>query len=794
MNKNRFFYILAWQNIVVVFMAVIVLFSASCNPARHIPENKYLLNKTKIKADDKNINTSELEPYLKQKPNRKMLMFFRFHLAMYNLSKRGKERKWKKWIRKTIGEEPVIWDRHLTKQSKQQLKLYLKNKGYYYAEVSDSIVFPEKQRVNVIYEIEANKPYTIREIKYEVDDNEIDSLIQANRAESQLKKGIRFDVNILQNERARIARMLKKNGYYNFTREYIFYKADTALENYQVDVFVGIKPPVKRHWVENGNEKPRHLKYKINEVQVYADYDPKKALQLENSYFRHFDTTRFSDEPLRNILFFHEDEFVVKPITIAQGIYVYKDSLYNLTNVEETYRHLSSLGVFRLVNITFTEIKNTGGGNGLLNCRIQLTPATQQSYSAELEGTNSSANIGLAGNLVYRHKNLFRGAEMFDLKARTALESQRDASEDGKTFNTVEYGIESRIMLPKMLLPFFDRYNFIKRNDPKTIITLAYNYQRRPDYTRTIANTAIGYYWQSSRFVSHIIKPIDFNIVKLPAIDSAFIHSIKNYNIRYSYEDHLIFAANYSFIYNEQDIKKKRDFIYFRANLESAGNVLTLSNVLLKNPRQEPQDTTDEGSYTLFNTRYAQYLKADFDFRYYQRIDQRNNLVYRFFTGVAYPYGNLKTLPFGRRYYSGGANSIRAWQVRTLGPGSFQQDTAMQFPNQTADIKLEANVEYRFKMFWVIEGAFFVDIGNIWAINQTDNREGALFEFNDFYKEVAIGTGLGLRLDFSFFVFRFDFGLKLREPSADLGKRWIPFERAYTNDDWTFNIGIGYPF
>ena len=758
----------------VFFILAIII---ACNPTKLVPEDKYLLNKVSIKCDNKNIAQEELKSYIKQKPNRKILEFFRFHLTIYHIATSGKERKWKNKIGKIVGEEPVVWDNVLTKKTVRQLKLYLKNKAYCNASVKDSIRQLTKKKVNVYYIINTNKPYIIRNIDYNIDDYNISSIILKDTVNSLLKRNVLFDVDILQAERTRLSNLLKNSGYYYFSKEYIYYQADSSLSSNQIDISIGIKKHIKKLVVNQSDSiqynpdiitAEDHRKYKINNIFIYTDYDPKKALLKKSDYYKNFDTLVY-----KGFYFIYNDKIKIKHQLIVNANYIINDELYNLYNVEQTYKHLTSLRIFKLINIQFFETRHTNRYNNagnLLDCHIQLTPLTKQSYTVELEGTNSSGNIGGAGNLIYQHKSLFGSAEIFDLKFKGALEMLKDTT--GQLNTTVEYGAEARIDIHKFLLPFRSG-KFTKRYNPKTTISLAYNYQQRPDYTRKIANLSFGYYWKGSDYVRHIINPIEINSVILSDCEE-FIDRIEGTSLENSFKDHLISATNYSFIYNNQDIKKHRNFVYFRTKAEFAGN------------------------YLFSQTRYAQYLKADFDFRYYNILNKANNFVYRAFLGAGTPYGNSKDLPFEKQYFSGGANSIRAWQVRSIGPGSYN-DTLQKYPNQLANFKLEANIEYRFDLFWLIEGAIFVDAGNIWATNQVVGadsviQQSAVFKFDKFYKEIAIGTGFGIRFDFSFFVFRFDLGIKIRDPKEPEENRWILGARKLKSDDYMLNVGIGYPF
>jgi len=379
---------------------------------------------------------------------------------------------------------------------------------------------------------------------------------------------------------------------------------------------------------------------------------------------------------------------------------------------------------------------------------------------------------------------------VLNLRLTGAIEALKNQT-NGKYNAMHEYGGEVKLSFPKFLAPF-QMEKFVSRFAPKTVVAASYNYQNRPDYTRSIANLSFSYYVQGKKYFTHYFWPLELNYIQIyeNRSDKAFLDSIRNTYSGYSFEDHMISVIRYGLEFNSQKLGKRSDYIFTRINLESAGNIL---NTLY---RWAGADTV-EGHYQLLGVPYFQYIRGDVDFRYYNIIDPVNKLVYRLFIGIGYPLGNSSALPFEKKYFSGGPNSIRAWSTRDLGPGSYirpESDTIFNYPNQVADIKLEANFEYRFRMFWKLEGAFFIDAGNIWAISPEDEREGALFEWNRFYKEIAVGTGLGIRLDFNFFLLRGDFGVKLRDPALPEGERFLPTNRWIKGSDLKFQFGIGYPF
>ena len=373
-------------------------------------------------------------------------------------------------------------------------------------------------------------------------------------------------------------------------------------------------------------------------------------------------------------------------------------ALYNVNEAEKTFEAFNRLRQFRFIDIQFSQPESIKDTN-LLNSHIRLAPLSKQSVSFDIEGTNSSGNLGIAGNVNYRHRNLFKGAEVFQLGFKGAMERQQRVVDNvSEYFNTREFGAESKLTFPKLIGP--DIANLFSEFLPKTVVSIGYNFQRRPEYTRTISNVTFGYNWMTSEYTLHNWNLMDFNMVRLYQFDPEFLNIIRDLYIKSSFTDHLIFATNYSFVYNTQDISANRNYIYWRFNAESAGNLAYLISRLANRPMVQAVDTLGLGFsefYRIFNTRFAQYLKSDLEFRYGYIIDKYNALVSRAFVGIGFPYGNFDVLPFEKKYFTGGANGIRAWQVRSLGPGTYEAPENA-YPNQSSDIKLEVNLEYRFHL------------------------------------------------------------------------------------------------
>lgn len=766
--------------IVFALVLIVVVAVSGCSTTKYVPQGERLLSKVDIKNPARDVTRQELKLYLRQQENLKIIGFWKFHLGVYNLSGRDQEKGFNKWLRR-IGEAPVIYDSALVDRSVEQMNIFLKNRGYFLAQVSDTVTYPTRKKARVSYTIHSGPRYRLNNLFYRIEDDSIRDIILADSIHSLLRRGRPFTTDLHNRERDRITEKLRNMGYYSFSREYIYFQADSTLGNYRVnDTMVVVRPLAL---AAETSADTHHRRYVIRNVRFLVGTDSQESFLEEEGAGLRLDTVLY-----QGFTVIHEGKLNFQPDVLINSNYINPGDLYQAGLVERTQLLLSGLRLFKYINIRFSEIADAEDEKGrkLLDCVIHVVPGKYQSYAVEIEGTNSSGNLGAAGNLKYQHKNLFHGAEFFTMNARLARQNQFVMRQgNAEKFNTLEVGGETSIVLPQFLLPVKIQ-KFRQKYNPRTTIAFAYNYQRRPDYTRTIANARMGYNWRSSRFVTHSFYPLDFNLVNIPNVDSAFWNNIRETFLRYTYEDHLIVNMNYSFLYNQQVLGQNRDFWYLRYNFESAGNLLDLVAPYVAGK-------SSEGYYELFGIRYAQYIKNDIDLRFHQRLNRLNSITYRFFAGVGVPYGNLNVLPFEKRYFSGGANSVRAWPVRGLGPGSYREEV-LTYYNQTADIKLEFNVEYRFKLFWLLEGALFLDAGNIWSIRKEVSPPGGLFKFDEFYKQFAVGTGLGTRFDFKYFIFRIDTGLKLFDPTAVDGQRWIPGSRPYTWNDVAFNFAIGYPF
>jgi outer membrane protein assembly factor BamA len=806
--------------------------NTGCSPTRRVPKDNFLLTDIDIKTDNKKISKDELMGVIKQKPNRKILGLFRFHLHVHNLvdpetALKEKTRKIQKRIQKNIrreekgrkpkslefqtfprefllniGEPPVLLDTLQAQASAKQISLYLYKKGYFNNQVKDSVIL-RKKKAEVLFSIESSTPYVLNQINYAVNDPKLDHLIKSEGEKaSLLKSGEIYDEENLIKERDRITKLLRNAGYYNFIKEFIHFVKDTTQGNHSVNIDVEVRNPQKKTEDSTGMSvrEQMHKQFIINNVYVSTDYNPR------TSNVAYTDTLEYE-----GYKFVHNRNLRYNPSVLAQRIYFQKGEIFKLRDQEETYNKLSDLRSFRFVIIRFTEVSQHQD-HVLLDCHIMLSPLTQRSLDYSQEGTHRGGNLGVAGNIAYRENNPFKGAENIEFRIRGGFEAQqfdRSVSSENENlffFNTKEIGPELTLTIPKFLLPVRPS-KVSKYFSPKTTINASYNFQERPELFRSLWNVAYGYTWKVSTTQTHYVYPAELNIVNIDPKRSLneFFARINNPFIERSFTPHATLGSRYVFMYSNATNRTNKDFTVFRSSFEGAGNALR--GVFSVMEKFGGPQRNELGSYEIApNTPFAQYVKADIDLRLYKHLNNKSTLVIRTFAGAGKPLNNLNVLPLEKSYFSGGSNSIRAWAARSLGPGSFTDTTSFN-TLRIGDMSLEGNIEFRFDLYKLVEGAFFIDAGNIWLFNQDPARPGGSFDPTRVLDQLAVGTGFGLRLDFSFVILRLDLGIKARDPMVTGRDKWVI--RHIFDDEWKYNnpylrgpggyftninFGIGYPF
>ncbi len=787
MKYSHFKYILLF----VITLSVII---SSCNSTRKVPNNAFLLKKNKIEIKETNIGYDKINGLIKQKPNKKFLGI-KFKLAFYNLARKNNPGGFSRFLIR-IGEPPVILDTLLSNATLKQMALYLDNHGYFNSKVEKQISYPHKKKAIVKYILNANKPYKINNIYYKIEDEMLKNEIYSRLNNSLIQKDENYDIDRFEKERERISTNLKNSGYFAFNRDFISFLVDSALNNNRMNVTMLVKNPVVKkntNSIDSISFLP-HKKYKIKKIFIYPDFNPLNSDTVKKDTSL-LEIPQYKKELLKNQYYFiYNNEIKIKPRTFSQSIFINSNDYFNLKDAEQTYNRLSELKNFRFINISFDELPEDSidiiNHERSLDCIIELSKNKVNSLSSEIEGSNSSGYFGVAGNLIFQNRNLFKGAEIFNIKLRGVLENQNIISSvktaEIPLFNTFETGIDANIEFPKFLIPIRQEY-FPKYFKPKTTVSVGFNYQNRPDFKRTITNFSFGYDWRQSKNIQHIFTPLGVNSVKIypDSIFRASIDAIADKRLKYQYTDHFILSLKYSFIFTDQDINKKRNFTFLRINIESAGNALNIYKKLIDDSRNA------DGDYEIFKLIYSQYSRFDFDLRRYIYLKSNNTLVMRAAVGWGIPYGNSRQLPYEKSFIAGGANDIRAWRLRSLGPGSYTDSKLDNF-DRIGDISLELNIENRFPIYKFLNGAIFVDAGNIWLNKANVQFPGGEFLLNKFANQIAIGAGFGTRIDLDFFIIRIDAAIPLKDPSKAESRKWVIANSGFR--DFVINFGIGYSF
>ncbi len=765
----------------ICLIAMIAMVLSSCSVSRHLPEGGYLLDEVKVLSGENTAVVSSLKAQVRQQPNIRTFGLVRLPLAVYSLS--GKRDHLLNRILRNVGEAPRVYNDALTQKSCDMMEQTLVNQGYLKAEVESETTF-HRHRAKVNYYAHPGRQYHVASINYVCIDSVIRECVIADSVNSAIRIGMPFDANVLNGERTRLALLLQSEGYYGYKKEYITYIADTARNSSDIHLAVHIRSGMFSNESKDGVRSYTPWKrYKVDGVK-YLMYPSSFAYR---SSYVFPDTINIGKES-----FLYENKPPFRFSTVRYASHMVPGAIYDVNDVKRSYTSYGRLRALKYTNINFVEINDS-----TLDCYITLNPAKKASMSAEVDFTNTAGDVGVSASLSFTHRNLFHGSETFMVKFRGAYENITHLT-DYESGRFLEYGVDMGLNFPRFIAPFI-RDEVQRRSMATTQLDLQYNAQTRPEFDRNVFSASWSYLWNSNRQIRHRFDLLGINYVAVPRKDQYFIDNYLNqYNsmnsiMKFNYEDLFIFRTGYDFYYTSPNAGVTKNYFdvshSVRASVETSGNLL----YLLSNTLKFEKDSI--GQYHIFNLAYAQYLKTDLAWTMNMNLGRRNNLLFHIEAGVAYPYGNSRMLPFEKRYYAGGANGVRGWAVRGLGPGRYvSRNGTIDYINQSGDIKLDLSLEYRMHMFWKLDGAAFVDAGNIWTMYEYSDQPGGVFQWSEFYKQIAVAYGFGVRLDLNFLVLRLDAAMKAVNPVYIEGPLRYPVVRPQFRRDFAWHFAVGYPF
>ena len=760
--------------IIVLFVAI---FMSSCSINRFIPEGKSLVKSNKITIEGKKnkISKSGLSNYITLKPYKSTFQTKIPNWIYYKSERRPKSTVWK-WFNERFGRDPIYYDETEANNSSTQMMRYLDNVGYFHSKVTHTVKTRGK-RSKITYHVYPTQPDKVNHIEYVINDSLIRSYIMRDSTKFDINEGDIYNAYTLDNVREIITERMKNSGYYYFNRDDIFFEVDSNYLDHSLTITMRLK-----------DNKLSYKKYYIRDISIYPNFNvfrmndkPTDSASL---------TVEAGLRKRKNVWdFYYFDTPQVKPQTFKQSIHIIEGLPYNLRSVTSTYRALGNYKLLRNINIEFDTVSSPHDSLNLLDCRITMQQSEKHSITLQGEGTNSGGDLGIKGSLSYSNKNIFHGAETFQLSLKGGFEAQKllgtEAAESGKNvFNTWEFGLTASLHFPKFLGPF-SSFTFARDYQPTTSLSLGVNTQTRYYYSRYISSASYTYDWKSNYRLGQNFSPFHLNSVKIANMNptfQAYLDSETSQRKKAQYTSHLIFGTRYSMVYNTQRINQTGSFFYIRTDFESSGNLLSLFN------QTKLMTQSEDGHHELFGMRYAQYLRGSFDIRQHLNLGEDLWFVMRQFVGLGIPYGNSQDMPFERSFYGGGANGLRGWLYRTVGPGGYVPIS--DDIEKTGDLQLEFNAEYRFPLYNIVNGAIFIDAGNVWTYHPNESLPNSEFNFNTFYKQLAVDAGFGIRLDVSFLILRFDFAYAMRNPYPTNGSYW----RFGQGNNLRMQAGIGYPF
>jgi outer membrane protein assembly factor BamA len=754
---------------------VALCYLSSCGIKKHLSNDQALLvrNKVEIETPYRKEIASNITKYYRQKPNRRFMLIFNTRPYFYIRGSVGKDNWWRRFERNTLGEQPVLVDSLYMESTLKSFASYLHTEGYYYPEISYEMEVNKRKKATVTYHVKLNKQYVFGEYNLQISDKDLFLLIEQNMKETFIRTGKGFHHESLKNEQDRIVNLLRNNGYYGISTDFIDFDVDTS----SPDGFVTIGLNVR-----NANDTTLHRQYYVKSVGVDIE---------KNTFTERNESETFT----HNRITYHLGNYKLNPNVLERNIQFEPGELYNLQKLNRTYSRLTDLNIFRFINIQ-TQLSESND-TAFVMYNIKMIPAVKYSFTLEPQAitsdqnntvnNQSSRNYGVALMAQVTNRNVFRNAEILQLSFRSSFEAQ-GTLEPGRIINATEQSLTASIIMPRTLLfPGFDKD--LRFQSTRTIISASAIYEVNTTYKRTVFTTGLGYQF-NKKLLTYFFSPIEASFIRSEIIDPVLQQqSETDIFLQNTFSNNFILDTRYGLAYTNKPIAQGLSYITIRWDaIELAGNMLTAINKLAGAQK------SDDGTYHILGVKYFQYVKSAVDIRYNTIYDQNNASVFRLFTGVALPYGNTpQYVPFERRFFIGGVNSLRAWKPRAIGPGTYSDTSQLDF---SGEVKIEANAEYRFNIYnkW-FEGALFSDAGNVWAIRNDPERPGSHFELKNIYQSLAWDAGVGVRLNFSIIIVRLDLAIPLRDPTET--QRWVV--RDIGNTQWlrynaNLNFGIGYPF
>ncbi|WP_185154083.1 BamA/TamA family outer membrane protein [Fulvivirga sp. M361] len=715
-----------------------------------------------VKVNNKPL-ARDLQVLIQPAPNTKILGS-RPAVWFHNIAGEPKKEKgFKYWVKYKLGKAPVLASEIKETSTAARLTNYLHNHGYFRASVTSGLK-SRTHSTKAIYTIRTGVPYTLRNLIYEETDSIYLPHQQSVMKESLLQEGDRYELEKLQAEQSRIENYLEDHGFYYFDDNYLLYKADSSVGDHQVDLTLTL--------AEDTPERAKKI-FTLSDVIIRPDYS------VSNDTIKQVDST----EVHYGYTFINNDDYI-RPDILTETVVFKPGDNYSQQAESRTRERLMALGTYKFVNMKFDRSDSSS-----LNSSIYLTPLPKKSLRLEVQALSKSNNfLGPALSLAFQNRNTFRGAELFELKLNTSYEVQV-GGQNNPPLNAYEINLEGNLTIPRLITPFSFNYRSL-RFIPSTRISLGTRLQRRINVFQINSFEAkYGFLWQETYTKRHELYPVNLSFVQLSQTSGEFDRRLEtDLNLARSLEDQFIIGALYEYTFNSKNAKDaddRRHHFFFNGLLDISGNLLNLTERVVNRERSGQDDGVS----------YSQYTKVQLDFRYFQKLGSKKTLATRLILGAARAYGNSREVPFIKQFSAGGSNSIRAFRARSLGPGTSNTDNdeSSIVLDETGDLKIEANLEYRSPLIGVLEGALFLDAGNIWLWDSRTEKPGASFD-SKFMQDMAVGAGAGLRFNFSFFILRFDLAFPIRQPGKWVLDEVNPLEKNWRKDNLLLNIAIGYPF